>query len=195
MKSIENLKRALLVVWCVCLAQAPFSAAAASYIINNFNDSSSVPVDWNLLGGTAPGATASWDGSQNSAPPTGGSMYVTVDWVPQAVAWTWQDYKICFDLPYPGPDATRYSALTFDIKIDLANSTPGAGTQGGVQPIIQNWNNNDPNYNWVGLGFMNFQDTGDWQHLSVSLGSFPLPIDRVVLNLFTLMRTDPQGTM
>ena len=195
MKSIQNLKCARWVVWYVCLAHASISATAANFYVNSFNDSSSVPADWNAVGGSAPGAIASWDGSQNSAPPAGGSMYVTVNWAPQPVEWTWQDYKICFGLPNPGPDATQYSALTFDIKIDLAHSTPGTGTLGGVQPVIQNWNDGDPNYNWVGLGFFNFQNTGEWQHLSVPLGGFPLPIDRVVLNLFTLMPTDPQGPM
>jgi hypothetical protein len=183
MKQIGDLTIHSLMTVCALLAATTLRLQASDLAIATFNDSSSIPPNWDVIWG-AP-ATASWDSSQNVAPPPGGSMHVQANWDITVPVYSWQDVKVSFD-QVPSVDASLYSQLEADIKVD-----PGVnGMYGGWQLVCQTWS--DPDHVWGVLDMGYFANTSDWQHLTGSLSSFPAHIDRIVLNLFFY---DPYGVV
>lgn len=63
---------------------------------------------------------------------------------------------------------------------------------GDCQITRQNWVDG-VEYNWIVPDTVHFQNTDEWQHFSASLNAFPVNINRVGLNLFTVLPEDPQG--
>ncbi len=114
-----------------------------------------------------------------------GSCYVDLEW-PASNGGGWEDCKIDWGLPgWPGTDITAYQSVDFDLKVDVNNSTLFSdGTYGGVQVIPQSWTAGG----WYSLGGATIQNSGNWQHITVQLGTtlpVPYPVNRLNISFYS----------
>lgn len=148
--------------------------------------------------------TLSWT-NLNSGGPAGGSLYVQIDY---PVATTgWQDSKLRLftpgssgeDFTWPGIDIRPYAALEMDVKVDTAKSGLLAnGTYGGVQLVLQGWENangNPSGLGWVTVGSATIQNTNDWQTLRIPVTSYQYNANRIILNFNVNPVNAANGTM
>jgi hypothetical protein len=160
----------------VALACSAGLAQAQDLTVDSFDNASSIGqgnvpgIDWANFRTYIYGYNAVWDPTQDSTGNSNsGSLYLTVEWPTNSDPnWNenWNDVQIGFATPtatdnYFAP--SNYISFDFDLKIDVANSSPALdGTYGALELII-----NDP---WTTvIGWQQIAATNGWQHIS---GSF-----------------------
>lgn len=135
--------------------------------------------------------TLEWFAEDAEGNPNSGSLQVHVNW--NGTVGGWNDSKVVFkdaggsDFAWPGIDCRNYINLEWDVKVDVANSTPAADdSYGMIQVVCQGWENangNPAGLDWVVLGNpITVANTSGWQHMKQALTDYPHNLNKLVLN-------------
>jgi hypothetical protein len=168
-------------------------ARAQDLIVNSFDtdQEGTFGLDWENLRSYAYAVNYSLDMTQDSTGnPNSGSMYITAQWpLSTDPNWNqnWNDIQFAFYTPpfY----ATNYINCDFDIKVDVANSSPAPdGTYGAIEVILNNpWT--------TVIGWTPLLATNGWQHISGSLAGIPGPNSEVVIGFVSTGSGSPTNTI
>jgi hypothetical protein len=155
-------------------------AEAQDLVVDSFDNASSIGqgnvpgIDWANFRTYIYGYNAVWDPTQDSTGNSNsGSLYLTVEWPTNSDPnWNenWNDVQIAFATPTATDNffaPSNYINFDFDLKIDVANSSPALdGTYGALELIV-----NDP---WTTVvGWAQIAATNGWQHISGSFSGLP----------------------